>query len=194
MPTRRLCPISECRGQLYKVTIPMKRNRVLVTGVALISALALDAKTHFQRLLNGESGVRLSMRPEFQDYPARLEARVMGFDRHLWIQNRTLRKLLSENAAHCVAAAGQLLEDAGVTSCDPLLQQCGLYIGSPAINIDPEVFIPALKESLGSIRCLAPMPILRTGRPPGYWPLQWPWPLFSAGQPIAPSPVVTIHC
>ncbi len=125
----------------------MTGNRVFVTGVGAISPLALNAKEHFQRLLQGESAVRRSPEPISERRAAQLEARVLGFQRRKMVENRTLRKILSENAGHCVAAAGQVLHDAGLESQHELLREGGLYIGSPAINIAPEVFIPAVRAS-----------------------------------------------
>lgn len=126
----------------------MTRERVLVSGLGVVSALALNAKEHFQRLLHGESGVTVSTRPEHRNYPSKLEARVIGFDRRTMIADRMLRKLLSPSAAYAVAAAGEAIRDAGFKSYDPSMKDCGLYVGSIAADVDPEMFIPAYKESL----------------------------------------------
>lgn len=77
----------------------MLRERVVITGCGLISPLGLDAATHFQRLLHGESAVGElnELGPaRFQTCPA---AQVTGFDRTQLITNRMLRKLLSPVAA-----------------------------------------------------------------------------------------------
>lgn len=128
----------------------MTHNRVFVTGVGVISPLALNAQEHFQRLLDGESAVQCAPDPISERPATQLEARVDGFQRRKMVHSRTLRKILSENAGHCVAAADQSLRDAGLESQHELLREAGLYIGSPAINIDPEIFIPALRASLGA--------------------------------------------
>ncbi len=126
----------------------MAGQRVLVTGLGLVSALGLNARQHFERLLRGECGVTVSAQPEVCDLPSRLEARVTGFDRRERITDRMLRKLLSPSAGYAVAAAGEALHDAGMASADPVLRECGLYVGSIAVDTDPEVFIPAFKASL----------------------------------------------
>lgn len=126
----------------------MAQNRVVITGVGAVSPLGLTIDEHFPRLLGGEVAVRCSPEPVAVEPAAQLEARVQGFDRRTMVKSRTLRKIVSENAGHCVAAATALLCDAGLHSEHERLRDCGLYIGSPAINIDPEIFIPALRASL----------------------------------------------
>lgn len=126
----------------------MTQHRVVVTGVGAVSPLGLDVDEHFQRLLAGDVAVGRSETPVASEPAAQLAARVVGFDRRAMVKSRTLRKIVSENAGHCVAAATQVLTDAGLHSEHQRLQGCGLYIGSPAINIDPELFIPALRASL----------------------------------------------
>jgi 3-oxoacyl-[acyl-carrier-protein] synthase II len=126
----------------------MMHQRVFVTGAGLVSALGLDAKTHFQRLLKKESGVKVSRQPEYQNFASKLEARVTGFDRHALITNRMLMKLLSPSAGYAVAAAGEAIASAGLESCHPFLKKCGLYVGSISVDINPDVFIPAFRESL----------------------------------------------
>lgn len=126
----------------------MSKNRVLITGIAAISPLGVTADEHFNELAAGTPRVQVSAEPQFQPFECRLEARVSGFNKRTAITNRTLRKLLSENAAHCAAAVTDALADAGLESKDPILAGCGIYIGSPAININPEIFIPGFSAAV----------------------------------------------
>ncbi len=126
----------------------MKSQRLVVSGVGVISPLGLDAHKHFQRMLDGESAVQFAAEAASGMLPAYLEARVSGFDRRSLIADRMLRKVLSPSSAYAVAAAGQAIEDAGLTGQTELLERSGLYVGSIAVDVEPEVFIPAFKESL----------------------------------------------
>jgi 3-oxoacyl-[acyl-carrier-protein] synthase II len=126
----------------------MTTQRQVVTGVGVISPLGLAAQEHFQRILGGESALQVSAQPESHNMPAYLEARVTGFDRRTLIADRMLRKVLSPSSAYAVAAAGQAIQDAGLTGQHELLERSGLYVGSIAVDVDPEVFIPVFKESL----------------------------------------------
>ncbi|MDQ5822895.1 MAG: hypothetical protein M3441_01620 [Chloroflexota bacterium] len=126
----------------------MRGDRVLITGVGTISPLGLDVSTHFERLLSGTSAARVSPRPEVSELSTPLEAGVEGFDRRTFIPDRMLRKLLSPSAAYAVTAAGAAIEDAGLGEQYDVLQTSGLYVGSIAVDVDPEVFIPPFRESL----------------------------------------------
>lgn len=125
----------------------MTERRVVITGVGIISPLALEARTHFKRLLDGKSAVETLSEPQFRNSHYHLQARVHGFDKRKLISHRMLRKLLSPSSTFAVVAAGQALADAGFESNNGALGNCGLYVGSVLVDIDPELFISALKGS-----------------------------------------------
>jgi 3-oxoacyl-[acyl-carrier-protein] synthase II len=122
--------------------------RPVVTGIGLLSPLALNSKEHFDAWLAGEFAVRLATNPEFGDLGPQMEARVHGFDRAHVIGNRMLRKLLSPSAGFSVAAAGQAIRDAGLADDRAAVERCGLYVGSLSLEIAPNVFVPPLEASL----------------------------------------------
>jgi 3-oxoacyl-[acyl-carrier-protein] synthase II len=122
--------------------------RIVVTGVGVISPLAVDAASHFDRLVAGESAVTALDDPVYRNYPPMLQARVRDFDRRQFVPDRMLRKLLSPSPAFALAAATETLRDAGIADAD--VTDCGLYIGSVCLDADPEAFIPALRESIDS--------------------------------------------
>lgn len=126
----------------------MNGGPIAITGVGLISPLGLDAERHFQRLLMGESGVELLAAAELQNSFYHLQAKALGFVRREMISHRMLRKLLSPSSAFAVAAAGQALSDGGVAGDAESLRGCGLYVGSVLVDIDPELFLGALRGSL----------------------------------------------
>jgi 3-oxoacyl-[acyl-carrier-protein] synthase II len=130
----------------------MAHQRVVITGVGIVSALGLGAPQHFESLLRGESGVAITTAPELRKSPAKLQARVKDFSRRKLIQDRSLRKLLSPSASYAVIAAGEAIRDAGLESGDISLQDCGLYVGSIAVDADIETFLPALRVSLSKER------------------------------------------
>jgi len=127
----------------------LSERRVVVTGIGAVSALGAETGTHLRRLLAGDCGDAPPVGTEQRSLWSPLEARVSGFDRRTAIANRMLRKLLTPSGAYAVAAAGQALKGAGFASGAPELARCGLYVGSVCIDIAPEIFIPALRESIG---------------------------------------------
>lgn len=123
-------------------------NGVVVTGVGVVSPLGLTAGEHFDRLLRSESAVALREHPGAADLPCRLEARVPAIDVRQHIEQRLLRKILVPSAAFSVIAAGQALAEAGIPPGDERRRDCGLYVGSVQLDVDFNLFAPALRESL----------------------------------------------
>jgi len=124
----------------------VSRPRIVVTGVGVVSPLALSADAHFEALLEGRSVVQRLEDADYCNYPPILLARVRDFDRRVLIPDRMLRKLLSPSPAYALAGATFALTDAGLASQD--LTECGLYVGSVCLDVNPEAFIPALRESI----------------------------------------------
>ena len=125
-----------------------QRERVVVTGIGLVSPLAIGRDRHMQRLLAGESGVRYMQKPEFRHFSSHLEAVVGEYDPKDRIKQRMLRKLLTPSAAFAVIAAGEAVGDSGLDEAG--VNASGIYVGSLSLDVKPNIFIPALKESLGA--------------------------------------------
>ena len=126
----------------------MTLQRVVVTGMGVVAPIGLDLAAHFEALTAGRTAAVLAGDPRFQGQGPELEARVHGFDRRGAVTTRMLRKLLSPSAGYAVGAAGEALDDAGLRGDAELLAECGLYVGSLSLEIDPAVFIPPLRAAL----------------------------------------------
>jgi 3-oxoacyl-[acyl-carrier-protein] synthase II len=123
-------------------------NEVALTGVGVVSPLALGAAEQFDAIVAGRSAITESASPEYEKYVPQLEARVSGFDRRAAIESRMLRKLLAPSAGFAVGAAGEAVADAGLTEDAEVLARAGLYIGSLSLEVDPDTFIAPLRASL----------------------------------------------
>jgi 3-oxoacyl-[acyl-carrier-protein] synthase II len=121
---------------------------VVVTGLGVVSPLGLDRARHEARLWAGETAVAPAPADARYARHCPLVARVDGFDRRQSIANRMLRKLLTTSAAYAVVAAGEALRDGGLAAAADVVATAGLYAGSVCIDFNPEMFIPALRESL----------------------------------------------
>jgi len=124
----------------------MSRPRIVVTGVGIISPLALSANAHFQALVAGHLAVERLDDQDYQNFSPILLARVKDYNRRDLIPDRMLRKLLSPSPAFALASAGETLADAGLKCGE--LTECGLFVGSVCLDANPEAFIPALRESI----------------------------------------------
>ena len=123
-------------------------RRVVVTGVGIISPLGLSAPEHYRRLLDGECGLEPVDATRFRNYPPILQSRIHGFDARRFIPDRMLRKLLSASPATAVASAAEALADARVEG--EACIDCGLFVGSVCLDVNPEALIPALRESISA--------------------------------------------
>lgn len=127
---------------------PRRDKRMpVVTGVGIVSPLALGARTHFEHLTSGVSGVRRTEAAGLRELPLPFEARVGGFERRDLISHRMLRKILTRAAAFAVIAAGEAIEDAGVPT-GSTLENAALCVGSLGLDQDFDVFTDALRTSL----------------------------------------------
>lgn len=126
----------------------MTVERVLVTGVGVVSALGLDAETHFRGLLEGRSAVRSAPGPPLDGLGCLPEARVAGFRPQEQLDHRMLRKILPSGAAFAVVAARRALTHGGLLGDVERLRGGGLYVGSANLEADFDAFVPAIRESL----------------------------------------------
>ena len=118
---------------------------VIAGIVGIVSPLGLDAKEHFDRLVKGDSAIQALDDPVYKNFPPLAQARVRDFDRRRWVPDRMLRAL-SAGSAYALGSATEALQDSGVAAAE--FSDCGLYVGSVCLEVSPETFIPALKESV----------------------------------------------
>jgi 3-oxoacyl-[acyl-carrier-protein] synthase II len=119
---------------------------VVVTGIGIVSPLGLSAQEHFDHLVAGASAIQALDDDVYRNFPPLAQGRVRDFDRRRWVPDRMLRKLLSTGSAYALGSATEALHDSGVSAAE--LADCGLYVGSVCLEVSPETFIPALKESV----------------------------------------------
>ena len=120
-------------------------KRVCITGVGVRSPLGSDWATHLSRWLAGEGGLTAAD-PHLASLGITLRGSVPCQAESSPIRNRMLRKILTRSAAHAVAAAGEALRSSGL---DPeTIRNAHLYVGSPGLDQDLQVFGEALRHSL----------------------------------------------
>jgi 3-oxoacyl-[acyl-carrier-protein] synthase II len=106
-----------------------KLNRVVVTGMGVISPLGLDTHTTWQQMVNGESGVGRITRFDASSLPTQIVAEVKGFDSSRYFDAREARRipLFSQYA---IAAAHEALHSAGVDVDAEDHTRLGVELGS----------------------------------------------------------------
>lgn len=89
----------------------MFKKRIVVTGLAAITPLGNDARTSWERLLKGESGIGPLSRFDGTDHETRIAGEVRGFEPEKYMHIKQTRRM-ELFAQYAVACAKMLLENA----------------------------------------------------------------------------------
>jgi 3-oxoacyl-[acyl-carrier-protein] synthase II len=111
-------------------------RRVVVTGLGLVTPLGGDVETTWNNLIAGKSGIAAITRFDTSDQKAKIAGEVkpkdhpFGFDPDKRVDSKTQRQV-DPFIVYAIDAAGQALEDAGLTEMDEdLKERTGVSIGS----------------------------------------------------------------
>ncbi|MFC7365402.1 MULTISPECIES: beta-ketoacyl-ACP synthase II [Bhargavaea] len=91
----------------------MNERRVVITGVGAVSPLGNDAKTTWQGIKEGKSGIGPMTRLDREQFPAKVAAEVKDFDIEQYVPKKEARKM-DRFTHYALAAAFEALEDAGL--------------------------------------------------------------------------------
>ncbi|WCN39058.1 beta-ketoacyl-ACP synthase II [Aneurinibacillus uraniidurans] len=104
-------------------------NRVVVTGVGAVTPVGNDAKTFWESLLAGKSGVGLITAFDTTEYPAKIAAEVKDFNPEEYIERKDVKRT-DRFVQFAVAAAKMAVADAGLDISEENAERVGVYIGS----------------------------------------------------------------
>jgi 3-oxoacyl-[acyl-carrier-protein] synthase II len=104
-------------------------NRAVITGLGLVTPLGNDVPTTWDGLVAGRSGVGPITHFDASDYSARIAAEVKGFDPAALFGHRDARRM-DRFTQFAVAAAGQALDDSGLSLTASNAHRVGAIIGS----------------------------------------------------------------
>lgn len=109
----------------------MNERRVVVTGVGAVSPLGNDAKTTWNGIKEGKSGIGMMTRLDREQFPAKVAAEVKDFDIEQYVPKKEARKM-DRFTHYALAAAFEALEDAGLPRRleDEDALRTGVWIGS----------------------------------------------------------------
>jgi 3-oxoacyl-[acyl-carrier-protein] synthase II len=106
------------------------KNRVVITGMGVMTSLGRDLESFWGNLMAGKSGVSHIEAFDVEDYPTKIAAEIKGFNPEDWIDRREARRMDRFVQLACVAAI-QALKDANLNvaeDTDP--ERVGTYVGS----------------------------------------------------------------
>ncbi|QIL02283.1 beta-ketoacyl-ACP synthase II [Sphingomonas sinipercae] len=111
-------------------------RRVVVTGLGLVTPLGADVETTWQNLIAGKSGIAKITRFDVSDQKAKIAGEVKakdhpyGFDPDKRVDHKVQRQV-DPFIVYAIDAAGQALEDAGLTEMSEAeRERAGVSIGS----------------------------------------------------------------
>ncbi|MFB7302911.1 beta-ketoacyl-ACP synthase II [Heyndrickxia sporothermodurans] len=107
----------------------MENKRVVVTGIGAVSPVGNDAKTTWENIIAGKSGIGPLTRVNADDYPAKVAAEVKDFDIEQYIERKEARKM-DRFTHYAIAASMMAVKDANLTINEENANRVGVWIGS----------------------------------------------------------------
>lgn len=104
-------------------------NRVVITGLGVISPVGNDVDTFWDSLVNGRSGVDYITQFDTTDYPVKIGAEVKGFNPEDFIDKKEVRRL-DRFTQYAIAASKMAIKDSGLVIDEENAERVGVYIGS----------------------------------------------------------------
>lgn len=116
----------------------MKRKRIVVTGLGIVSCFGNDVDSFYSQLLSGTSGVKMISKFPCEDFPTRFAATIQNFDPGEYVEKKLARRADSY-ILYTMVAGKKALEHAKFTP-DALAKldksKCGVIIGSGMGGMD----------------------------------------------------------
>ncbi len=107
----------------------LQKRRVVVTGLGLVTPLAIGVEDTWAALIAGRSGVGRIDRFDVSEFPVQIAAEVKGFDPARYIDKKEIKKM-DTFIQYAVAGSQMALDDSGLQIGPHNAERVGVYIGS----------------------------------------------------------------
>ncbi len=110
----------------------MKKKRIVITGMGVVSCFGSDVDQFYQNLLAGKSGISTITEFSCEEFPTRIAGCINDFDPGEYIDKKQARRV-DKFIAYAIVAGKKALEHAQLsgTALDHLNKaRCGILIGS----------------------------------------------------------------
>lgn len=104
-------------------------NRVVMTGVGVITPIGTGRETFWQALLAGKNGIERISRFDAADYGSQIAGEVRDFDPDAYIDKKEAKRM-DRYAQFALAASKMAIEDAALDLDKENRERIGTYIGS----------------------------------------------------------------
>ncbi len=108
----------------------MDNRRVVVTGIGAVSPIGNDAKSTWESMKEGRSGIRLIESMDTTDYPVKIAGEVRDFDHTKYFSNPKDARRMDRYAHLSIAAAQMALDESGLLEGELDRDQVGVMLGS----------------------------------------------------------------
>ncbi|TVU46643.1 hypothetical protein EJB05_06190 [Eragrostis curvula] len=120
------------RGAVENKKNDVKRRRVVVTGMGVVTPLGHDPDEFYNNLLQGLSGISEIEAFDCSNYPTRIAGEIKSFSTDGWVAPK-LAKRMDKFMLYLITAGKKALENAGIT--EEIMNEleksrCGVLIGS----------------------------------------------------------------
>lgn len=107
----------------------MKQQRVVITGLGIVSPIGLGKDAYWNSLKNGVSGVRRLEGFDVSAYPAQIASQIRDWNPDLYLDKKKARRM-DRFAQFALVAAKQAVADAGLDFSKENPERCGVIVGS----------------------------------------------------------------
>lgn len=103
-------------------------RRVVITGIGAVTPCGLDAKSTWESVVAGRSGIRRIALFDASEYASQIAGECVGFEAERYIEKRKLRE--GDRFIHLAVAASMMaVESSGLTPSDEERERIGTFIG-----------------------------------------------------------------
>ncbi len=113
----------------------MKRRRVAITGLGMVTPLGNDVASTWAGLQAGRSGIGAIRNFDASGFTARIGAEVKDFDAAAAVGDRRLLKFASRSHRFALGAAAEALADAGIRPDDATGHRWGCCVGAGMMSV-----------------------------------------------------------
>ncbi|ERI10744.1 beta-ketoacyl-ACP synthase II [Aneurinibacillus aneurinilyticus] len=114
----------------------MNKQRVVITGIGMITPLGNDVKTTWDGIVGGRSGIGPLTRRDAEKFPVKVAGEAKDFDPANYIDKKEARKM-DRFTQFAVAASLEAMQDAGIKVGENIdAERIGVWIGSGIGGMD----------------------------------------------------------
>ncbi|MHA2281712.1 MAG: beta-ketoacyl-[acyl-carrier-protein] synthase family protein [Promethearchaeota archaeon] len=123
-------------------------NRVVITGMGMVSSLGLSVEENWQNLIEGRSGISHTSFDSIE-FDTRIAGEVKGLDPSKYVTDRKELKIMDKHSYMTIAATEMALKDAKIHEgpIDP--SRFGIFMGLGMIDYEIEYLEEAARASTG---------------------------------------------